>query len=199
MVPITTTIHAESDILMPLGSGPGDFDTRPANPNRAASGGDAVRAAAPARRARWTPAMNRRATASAPAVLSARRPGTPRSQLAPIVPVPIAATRLILSPAMSVSSRPLALPEPKASMSDREDRASPCSPRGDIRPLQHAPNVAQVRERHWAFGSLSGIAAGAAPMSRCGPNSSVRVRRNNVPRGGDLALWPGRGSTGRGT
>ena len=56
-------------------------------------------------------------------------------QLAPIVPVPIAATRLILSPAMSVSSRPPALAEPKASMSDRDDRASPCSPRGEVRPL----------------------------------------------------------------
>jgi len=46
-------------------------------------------------------------------------------QLAPIVPVPIAATRLILSPAMSVSSRPPALAEPRVSMLDRDNRASP--------------------------------------------------------------------------
>ncbi len=43
-------------------------------------------------------------------------------------------------------------------------------------------------------GSLSGIAASAAAMSRCSPNSSARVRRNNVFRGTDLVLWPrGRG------
>ncbi len=39
-------------------------------------------------------------------------------------------------------------------------------------------------------GSLSGIAASAAAMSRCKPKSSARVRRNNVFRRSDLVLWP---------
>ena len=39
-------------------------------------------------------------------------------------------------------------------------------------------------------GSLSGIATSAAAMSRCRPNSSARVRRNNVFRGSGLVLWP---------
>ena len=47
-------------------------------------------------------------------------------QLAPIVPVPIAATRLILSPAMSGSSRPEAFAEPKLGCRIATNRLSPC-------------------------------------------------------------------------
>ena len=57
--------------------------------------------------------------ASAPGAGSLAATVSPRArnsalQLAPIVPVPIATTRLILPPAMSVSSRPPALAEPEA-------------------------------------------------------------------------------------
>ena len=56
---------------------------------------------------------------SAPGAGSVAATVSPRAkntavQLAPIVPVPIVATRLILSPAMSVSSRRPALAEPRA-------------------------------------------------------------------------------------
>ena len=83
---------------------------------------------------------NSRRKVSAPGAGSLAATLSPRAknttvQLAPIVPVPIAATRLIWSPAMPVSSRPLALAEAKANMSDRDDRASLCSPGGEVRPL----------------------------------------------------------------
>jgi len=78
-------------------------------------------------------------------------------QLAPIVPVPIAAMRLILSPAMSVSSRRPAPAEPKASMSDRERR--PAHQRARFGRFSTRRMLRRLVSATGRSGSLSGIAA----------------------------------------
>jgi hypothetical protein len=90
------------------------------------------------------------------------------------------ATHYVSRPRLHSQFTPRALPELRTNARLVNRRiVMPQPPRSRVRPRHHAPNIAQVVSATGCSGSRTEIAARAAAMTRCRPNSSARVRRNN--------------------